>query len=463
MVKNLKMARFKFPLMLLTVLVCSFLFFAFESTQITKRDRLRTDPQMVFIPGGAYYMGASDEQIDKSQVNFKKVVSVQSFWMDRTEVTNEQYRKFVNYVADSTLYLVKQNKSIKPLNLDDNFRVDWKVVASIKKDLAKAFSDRAKPIPTAVTSNSNNTASTSNAAPTNTASSNIIDNFQILWLDREDRKKKNVFTIDPNLLVYHYEYVDFKRAARESSSSNGLANKQRDYIKRVDVPIYPDTLVWDRDFSYSYGDVEVISYFSSKQYNDYPVVGVNWKQAIAFCNWRTENNDYYQGKPGKKDLAIDGIYRLPTEAEWEYAARGNSKINAMYPWGAPYARTKEGLMMANFKYGRGDYFAGDTRKDKPTKKVKSYVENGFGLFDMSGNVAEWTSSVYSPSSQIYMTGLNPDIQADVDDSSPLAKKSIRGGSWKDIAYYCQVSTRGYEYQSNAKSYIGFRCVLSMSK
>ena len=74
MVKNLKMARFKFPLMLLTVLVCSFLFFAFESTQITKRDRLRTDPQMVFVPGGAYYMGASDEQIDKSQVNFKKVV-----------------------------------------------------------------------------------------------------------------------------------------------------------------------------------------------------------------------------------------------------------------------------------------------------------------------------------------------------------------------------------------------------
>lgn len=111
----------------------------------------------------------------------------------------------------------------------------------------------------------------------------------------------------------------------------------------------------------------------------------------------------------------------------------------------------------------GTIFAGDTKKDAPTKKVKSYVENGFGLFDMSGNVAEWTSSVYSPSTQIYMTASNPDIQAEVDDDSPLAKKSIRGGSWKDIAYYCQVSTRGYEYQSNAKSYIGFRCVLSMTR
>ena len=106
MVKNLKIAKLKFPLMLLTVLTSSLLFFAFESKSVFRNARLRTDAQMTYIPGGSYYMGASDEQIDKSQVNFKKVVSVQSFWMDRTEVTNEQYRKFVNYVADSMKYLV---------------------------------------------------------------------------------------------------------------------------------------------------------------------------------------------------------------------------------------------------------------------------------------------------------------------------------------------------------------------
>jgi gliding motility-associated lipoprotein GldK len=452
MVKNLKMARFKFPLMLLTVLVCSFLFFAFESTQITKRDRLRTDPQMVFIPGGAYYMGASDEQIDKSQVNFKKVVSVQSFWMDRTEVTNEQYRKFVNYVADSMKYLVlyTTSKNLTQSDPEDTLHVNWKNINQINKSLPKALAEFQK-----YRSNKN--------TPSIPASAKLINDLNPLWVPDVNRKRPNEFAIDPKKLVYRYNIIDYKKAARESNSSNGLDLDLGNYIIPVEVKVAPDTLVWNRDFSYSYFDIEVIKYFSSKQYNDYPVVGVNWKQAIAFCNWRTEHNDYYQGKPGKTDLNIDGIYRLPTEAEWEYAARGNSKINAMYPWGAPYARTKEGLMLANFKYGRGDYFAGDTKKDAPTKKVKSYVENGFGLFDMSGNVAEWTSSVYSPSTQIYMTASNPDIQAEVDDDSPLAKKSIRGGSWKDIAYYCQVSTRGYEYQSNAKSYIGFRCVLSMTR
>ena len=452
MVKNLKMARFKFPLMLLTVLVCSFLFFAFESTQITKRDRLRTDPQMVYIPGGAYYMGASDEQIDKSQVNFKKVVSVQSFWMDRTEVTNEQYRKFVNYVADSMKYLVlfTPSKNLTQSDPEDTLHVNWKKIAEFNKSLPKALAQFQM-----FRSNPN--------APSLPASAKMINDLNPLWVPDSNRKRPSEFVVNPKKLVYRYNIIDYKKAARESNSSNGLDLDLGNYIIPVEVKVAPDTLVWNRDFSYSYFDIEVIKYFSSKQYNDYPVVGVNWKQAIAFCNWRTEHNDYYQGKPGKTDLKIDGIYRLPTEAEWEYAARGNSKINAMYPWGTPYARTKEGLMMANFKYGRGDYFAGDTKKDAPTKKVKSYVENGFGLFDMSGNVAEWTSSVYSPSTQIYMTASNPDIQAEVDDDSPLAKKSIRGGSWKDIAYYCQVSTRGYEYQSNAKSYIGFRCVLSMTR
>jgi sulfatase modifying factor 1 len=438
--------------MLLTVLVCSFLFFAFESTQITKRDRLRTDPQMVYVPGGAFYMGASDEQIDKSQTNSKKVVSVHSFWMDRTEVTNDQYRKFVNYVADSMKYLVlfTPSKSLSQPDPQDTLQVNWKKVTEFNKSLPKALAEFQK-----YRSNNN--------APSLPASAKMINDLSPLWVPDSNRKRPSEFVVNPKKLVYRYNIIDYKKAARESSSSNGLEMDLGNYIIPVEVKVAPDTLVWNRDFSYSYFDIEVIKYFSSKQYNDYPVVGVNWKQAIAFCNWRTEHNDYYQGKPGKTDLKIDGIYRLPTEAEWEYAARGNSKINAMYPWGAPYARTKEGLMMANFKYGRGDYFAGDTKKEAPTKKVKSYVENGFGIFDMAGNVAEWTSSVYSPSTQILMTAANPDIQAEVDDDSPLAKKSIRGGSWKDIAYYCQVSTRGYEYQSNAKSYIGFRCVLSMSR
>jgi gliding motility-associated lipoprotein GldK len=281
-----------------------------------------------------------------------------------------------------------------------------------------------------------------------------------------DIEFKNVFTIDNKKLFYRSTIVDLKRAALESNSFNGLKNDLRNYISYDTVYVYPDTLVWQRDFSYVYNEPLVKQYFTNPSFNDYPVVGVNWKQATAFCRWRTLHNDYYQGKPGKKDMFVEGIYRLPTEAEWEYAARGNSKINAMYPWGAPYTRTREGLLMANFKPGRGDYFGGDPNKDDITPlKVKSYTENGFGLYDMAGNVAEWTSSRYDEAVDNILGDFNPDYQYNVrnDDPAIMTRKSVRGGSWKDIAYNCQVSTRNYEYQLNAKSYIGFRCVLSAPK
>ena len=97
-----------------------------------------------------------------------------------------------------------------------------------------------------------------------------------------------------------------------------------------------------------------------------------------------------------------------------------------------------------------------------TTKIKSYTENDFGLFDMAGNVAEWTSSAYYEGSSNFIGDFNPDIQYFASDSDPILKKRkvVRGGSWKDIAYNVQVSTRNYDYQDTAKSYIGFRCVLS---
>ena len=436
MAKNLKFARLKFPLMLLTVLLSSLLFFAFESKSVMRNTRLRTDPQMVYVPGGAFYMGASDEQIDNSLMNHKKLVSVEGFWMDRTEITNEQYRKFVNYVSDSLKYL---NYYLKTTNIpyDDTLKVDWAKVSALNKRIA--------------------------SIKTKKDIDGLLEKLPELVLQGNDRLKGQPIKLDPRKIIFNYTYYDLKKAAIESKSFNGLDESLSKYKKPESLMIYPDTLVWARDFSYAYNDPMVIHYFSKPTYNDYPVVGVTWKQATAFCFWRNEHSDYYQGRPGKKDLLIDGIYRLPTEAEWEYAARANSKINAMFPWGAPYARTREGRLMANFKPGRGDYFGGDTRYDRITPtKVKSYTENGFGLFDMAGNVAEWTSSRYDEAVDNILGDFNPDYQYDAKEEDPviMQRKSIRGGSWKDIAYNCQVSTRNYEYQFNAKSYIGFRCVLS---
>jgi formylglycine-generating enzyme required for sulfatase activity len=97
-----------------------------------------------------------------------------------------------------------------------------------------------------------------------------------------------------------------------------------------------------------------------------------------------------------------------------------------------------------------------------SNKVGSYEPNEFGLYDMAGNVAEWTSSAYDESAYQFIHDMNPDYKynARPDETPVMKRKVIRGGSWKDIAYYLQVSTRTYEYQDSAKSYVGFRNVRS---
>ena len=425
MVPFFKNNRIKFPMALMSLLLLSFMMIFFVFAKKPKKiNNNKLDPNMVEIPNGSFYMGASDEEYNLSLMNQKKLVSIQSFWMDKTEVTNEQYRRFVKYVADSLKYLAIYGGGINQ-NVD-TIRVDWARATRINQN-----------------------------------SRAVLEKLNELLLSPDNRIQGKI-EIDPNKLIYKYSFVDLKAAAK---ASKGLEQYLSDYLITVNQGVYPDTLVWMRDFSYSYNEPLTRLYFSHAAYNEYPVVGVTWKQAVAFTHWRTNNSDYYAGRPGRADQKIDGIYRLPTEAEWEYAARGNSKSNAMYPWGSPYTRTKEGRLLANFKPGRGDYFGGDTKNDNIyTTKVKAYTENDFKLFDMAGNVAEWTSSVFYEGSYNFFGDFSPDVQYNAKDADPILmkRKVVRGGSWKDIAYNCQVSSRSYEYQDTAKSYIGFRCVLSMA-
>ena len=418
MITRLKKLPFKLPLVLVAIILGSISILSFKDT------KFRSDPNMVQIPGGSFYMGPSDEQVDMAMVNRKKLVSITGFWMDRSEVTNQQYRKFVKYVSDSLKYLAVYAGGVN--QTEDTVKVDWNRALRI-----------------------------------NTNSKAVIEKLNELLLSPDNRIQGKV-EIDPTKLIYRYSYVDLKAAAK---SSKGLEQPLSNFLVSQTEAVYPDSLVWMRDFSYSYNEPFTRLYFSHPSYNQYPVVGITWKQAIAFCHWRTNNSNFYLDKGNKKDEKIDGIYRLPTEAEWEYAARGNSKTNNMYPWGSPYTRTKEGRLLANFKPGRGDYFGSDTKNDNIyTSKVQSYPENAYKLFDMAGNVAEWTSSVYYEGGYNFMGDFSPDLQYNAKEEDPISmkRKVVRGGSWKDIAYNIQVSTRNYEYQDTAKSYIGFRCVLSMA-
>ena len=418
MITRLKKLPFKLPLVIAAIILGSISILSFKDTNF------RSDPNMVQIPGGSFYMGPSDEQVDMAMVNRKKLVSITGFWMDRTEVTNQQYRKFVKYVSDSLKYLAVYAGGVN--QTEDTVKVDWNRALRI-----------------------------------NTNSKAVIEKLNELLLSPDNRIQGKV-EIDPTKLIYRYSYVDLKAAAK---SSKGLEQPLSNFLVSQTEAVYPDSLVWMRDFSYSYNEPFTRLYFSHPSYNQYPVVGITWKQAIAFCHWRTNNSNFYLDKGNKKDEKIDGIYRLPTEAEWEYAARGNSKTNNMYPWGSPYTRTKEGRLLANFKPGRGDYFGSDAKNDNIyTSKVQSYPENAYKLFDMAGNVAEWTSSVYYEGGYNFMGDFSPDLQYNAKEEDPISmkRKVVRGGSWKDIAYNIQVSTRNYEYQDTAKSYIGFRCVLSMA-
>jgi sulfatase modifying factor 1 len=400
---------------------------------------------MNFIKQGSINIGPSDEEVDKANSPVK-TVSVPSFWMDDTEITNNEYRQFVYWVRDSIArqllsesmpeFLITEGKKGAII---ENPRLNWEEPIEWK----------------------------------NPEYQTTLEPMYITAVEAFFSKKE----IDTRKLVFEYYWVDYKQAAKKANSYNYQTQNytgniidqsgkevpiqnRSSFLMRESTPVYPDTLVWMRDYTFSYNEPMTKKYFSHVAYDEYPVVGVTWQQAKAFCNWRTKQLNAFQEmikNPGVMD------YRLPTEVEWEYAARGGHQMT-LYPWGSYYTRNQEGAFLANFKPMRGNYVA-DNRKNVTTDKVANFIPNSYGLYDMAGNVAEWTSNAYDESAYQIISDFSPDFQYDAkpDDSPAMKRKVIRGGSWKDIAYYLEVSTRSFEYQDSAKSYIGFRCVRSTFK
>jgi gliding motility-associated lipoprotein GldK len=290
---------------------------------------------MTVVPSGTFHMGQADEDITSSKINMNKQITIGGFYMDDTEITNNEYRQFILAAIDSA-----------------------------------------------------------NASP--------------------DYK----FTVD-----------------------------------EVMEQLYPDTVVWTQDFVHAgvnthYGDPLVKYYYDHPAFDNYPVVGVTWFAAKEFCDWRTKYLNSYRTELGLFPMPN---FRLPSEAEWEYAARGGRDM-AKFPWGGPYMRNGKGCALGNFKPGRGNYYDDGFAYTAP---CASYFANEYGLYDMSGNVAEWCEDAYNPASVPIVWDLNPIYY---DDNEP--RKIIRGGSWKDIEFYTETGTRGYEFQDQSRSYIGFRTVMT---
>lgn len=445
--------------------------------QVAKTKEQGLGPGLVFVQGGTFTMGQTEEDVMGNWDNIPRRVTVPSFYIDRTEVANVHYREYIH------------------------------------------------------------------------------------WLNR---------IFDP-----------------EADENNR---------KIIDAAL-PDTLVWRSELSYNEPLVEY--YFRHPSFNDYPVVGVSWRQAYDYCLWRSdrvnegilmqkgyvapqgiqgqqqENNfttksyllGLYQAQPGKgarsKNNPLktpqgtprtnvtmeDGLllpdYRLPFEAEWEYAAYGLINQNPrpsmkegkrgeelqsnkqVYPWAQNVNGLREtkhgswqGQFLANFKRGSGDnagVAGGLNDRAIYTASVKSFYPNGFGVYNMAGNVAEWVFDVYRPltlmdaddvapvrGNRFMKLYKNDQGEAEIDstgrvkmvqvtdeesrsrrnyqrgnvinflDGDSLSNASYgygkttlvsdksrvyKGGSWNDRAYWLSPGTRRYMEEDQASSTIGFRCAM----
>lgn len=420
---------------------------------------------MILIDRGSIKMGPAEADSVWGIEASARGISVDGFWMDETEITNSKYKQFVFWVRDS---IIRERLADPAYGGNEAFKIE---------------EDRdGNPIKPHL--------NWSKAIPWKNANEDELRAIESVY---RTNPITGVRELDPAQLIYRYETYNMTEAVKRKNRLDATRrdyntdrevdytlpmiskdtayindegkiirqtiNRQLtgdyDFINTYIVNIYPDTTCWVNDFENARNDVYVRMYFSNAGYNDYPVVGVSWEQANAFCAWRTE---FLRRSLGRQGVYVEP-YRLPTEAEWEFAARAGIDKNK-YPWDGDLPLTeRDGCFYANFKPNEGNYV-----KDGNiiTSRVGTYSPNDFGLYDMAGNVSEWTSTAYTESIDQLTNDLNPEYRYDaaVEDPYKMTRKIVRGGSWKDVAHNIRSDIRMWEYQNEQRSFIGFRCVRS---
>ena len=426
---------------------------------------------MVHIPRGSFVMGPNDQSAIWAIQPSQRDVTVESFWMDITEITNGEYKQFVYWVRDSIArtQLARMEGDVLGLEAEDakyfsvkydpfneaadpDTVLNWKVRIPWNARWTYEGDEEENATYLAVNSVFYQSGDKTEERQLNAH----IMNYSYKWLAR-DQAKLPGNSFNPKTGKYH-DWAEVRIDTAYVDETGKIINKvitkklrQRgDLISRRIINIYPDTMCWMTEFTYSYNEPAMLNYFSHPSYGMFPVVGVTWEQAQAFCHWRNAQYQSVSNLPRAQE------YRLPTEAEWEYAARGG-RYNAAYPWGGPYVRDAKGCFLANFKPMRGNYT--EDGYFLPSA-VGTYDPNDYGLYDMAGNVAEWTDDTYDETTATFALDMNPSYRYDAreGDLKVMRRKVLKGGSWKDVGAYLQCGMRDFEYQDVCRPSIGFRCV-----
>lgn len=352
------MPKYSVTICLASISVCSV---AQRSPGIDKSVK-KSFPGISYVPAKTFNSLVHNGDDTAASYN-SRTVSVESFYISQTEVTNKEYRDFVHYVRDSVAHTILAH-------FRNGNEIDWK--QNIDWNDARLDAMMTSP----------------------------------------DERLFGRKEIDPEKLTIALDFFGTKEI----------------------ISVYPDTLRWISDFSYSYNEVLVKRYFSHPMYNNYPVVGVSLKQAMAFCQWKT------------KQVNGNVIVRLPTNAEWESAAIGEEKTNASYTvtkkhdCNSGIATERDGAVLKG-QQDDGFFY---------TAPVKSFPAQTYDLYDMKGNVSEWTSTALDEIK-------NVEVKTDKQKRSFI----VKGGGWNSPPYYLQPGVCQFYNAGTANTWIGFRYVVKV--
>lgn len=308
---------------------------------------LAAPPGMVYVPGGSVTIKYSQSSTD---TNSKKRVSLSSFYIDKTEVTNQQYRMFTEWVIDSIAivnYLKDDKWFLDPPPggwKDDAAKTEVAKVdtAAVKDTLLSALGGDMNAT-AATTTNATPATTTATTAPVNAVTDSngrqirrrinweVVKHKDIFESNDDEIKAKIAPMFDPvtgkiKEELYTYTYTYLKATGTNKNVKIG------EYATES-INVYPDEKIWFKDLNNSQVDILVENYFTQPPFDDYPVVGVTWKQARAFAAWRSHTNfDYANIADYLKYYKLQ--YSLPSEAQWVYAA-GKDIKNSNQPVATP--------------------------------------------------------------------------------------------------------------------------------